>query len=245
VRRRSRSGNDLRDPPRADGAATFTDREAEALFHGDRLDELHAHLGVVAGHDHLGALRQGDDPGNVRGAEVELRAVVRVEGIVAATFVLAQDVDLSVELRVRGDRAGLDSNLAASDLFALGPAQEQTNVFASFSEVEQLAEHLHARDGGLDGLLVEANDFDLFVDVDLAALDPAGDDRSPTGDGEDVFDRHEEGLVDVTNRVGNVLVDGVHEVLNGLDPLRVAFEGLEAGDPDDRCVVAWEVLRRQ
>src|SRR5699024_6329464 len=115
--------DDLRDPAGADGAATFTDREAEALFHGDRLDELHGHLGVVTGHDHLGALRQGDDPGDVRGTEVELRTVVGVEGVVTPTFVLAEDVDLGFEVGVRGDRAGLDSNLATSDLFTLGTTQ--------------------------------------------------------------------------------------------------------------------------
>src|SRR5829696_4686657 len=48
---------DLDDPAGADGAATLTDGEPEALLHGDGLDQLHRHLGVVAGHDHLGARR--------------------------------------------------------------------------------------------------------------------------------------------------------------------------------------------
>src|SRR5690625_4507497 len=239
------SGVDLRDPAGADGAATFTDREPEALFHGDRLDELHAHLGVVAGHNHLGALGQRDDAGDVRGAEVELRAVVGVERVVTPTLVFAQDVHLGFEVGVRGDGAGLDGNLAARNLFALGTAQEEADVLAGFGVVEQLAEHLDTGDGGLDGLVVQADDLHLVVDVELPALDPAGDDGSTTGDREDVFDRHEERLVDVTDRVRDVLVDGVHEVFNRLDPLRVPLEGLEAGDPDHGGVVTREVLGGQ
>src|SRR5690606_17434933 len=69
---------DLRDRAGADGAATLTDREALSLFDGDGLNQLDRHLRGVAGHDHLGALRQRDDTGDVRGADVELGTVVRV-----------------------------------------------------------------------------------------------------------------------------------------------------------------------
>src|SRR5205085_6887212 len=49
---------DLGDNPCADGPAAFADREAQALVHRDRSDELDAKLNVVAGHDHLGAFRK-------------------------------------------------------------------------------------------------------------------------------------------------------------------------------------------
>src|SRR5690606_40604440 len=108
-----RSLEDLGDAAGTDGAATLADREAEALLHGDRLDELNRHLGVVARHDHLGALGQRDDAGDVGGAEVELRTVVRAERVVAATLVLREDVDLPLELGVRSDRARLADDLTA------------------------------------------------------------------------------------------------------------------------------------
>src|SRR5690625_941539 len=126
------------------------------------------------------------------------------------------------------------SDVCSSDL--------ETDVLAGFRVVEQLAEHLDTGDGGLDGLVVQTDDFNLVVHVELTALNTAGDDGSTTGDREDVFDRHEERLVDVTDRVRDVLVDGVHEVFNRLDPLRVAFEGLEAGDANHGGVVTGEVL---
>src|SRR3954471_3816651 len=87
-----RSLGDLGDPAGADGAATLADRELQAFLHGDRLDQLDRHAGVVARHDHLGALGQRDDAGDVRGAEVELRPVVLEERRVPATLLLGEDV---------------------------------------------------------------------------------------------------------------------------------------------------------
>src|SRR6185503_6632025 len=97
--------DDLGDLTGAYGATTLADGELQALLHGDRLDQLHVHGGVVARHDHLGAAGQGHDARHVRGAEVELRAVVVEERRVTAALVLGQDVDLALELRVRGGGA--------------------------------------------------------------------------------------------------------------------------------------------
>src|SRR6185312_2793545 len=108
----------------ADGAATLADCEAEALVHGDRLDQLDGHLGIVAGHDHLDVLLQLDDAGDVGRAEVELRPVALAERLVTTALVLREDVHLGLELRVRRDRAGLGEHLAALDLLALDAAQE-------------------------------------------------------------------------------------------------------------------------
>ncbi|EGJ75317.1 putative elongation factor Tu [Streptomyces sp. Tu6071] len=233
---------DLGDLAGADGPATLTDGELEALFHGDGLDELDAHLGVVARHDHLGALGEGHDAGHVRGAEVELRTVVVEEGGVTATLVLRQDVRLRLEGGVRRDRARLDDDLAALDVLALDAAEEQTDVLARLALVEQLAEHLDAGDRGGRLLLLDADDVDGLVDLQDTTLDTAGDDRTATGDREDVLDRHEERLVDVTLGLGDGLVHGLHEVENGLAPLGVALERLERRDLDDREVVARELV---
>ena len=94
--------DDLGDPAGADGAATLADGEPQAVLHGDRLDQLDRHLGVVARHDHLGALGEGHDAGHVGGAEVELRAVVVEERRVPAALVLGQDVDLAPRSRCAG-----------------------------------------------------------------------------------------------------------------------------------------------
>src|SRR3954467_5422883 len=236
---------DLGDPARADGAAAFADGEAQTLFHGDGLDQLDLHLGVVARHDHLGALGEGHDAGHVGGAEVELRAVVVEERRVPAAFVLAQDVDLGLELGVRRRRAGLDDDHAALDVLALGAAQQQADVLTGLTLVEQLAKHLDAGDRRGLLLLADADDVDRLVDLDDAALDAAGDDGAATRDGEHVLDRHEERLFDLTHRLRHGVVDGVHQLDQLGAPLRVALERLERRDADDGQVVAGELVLRE
>src|SRR5579863_333182 len=66
-RRMRRLLDDLRDPAGTDGAAALADREPQAFLHGDRLDQLDAHVGPVARHDHLGALRQEHHAGHIGG----------------------------------------------------------------------------------------------------------------------------------------------------------------------------------
>src|SRR5215467_12947365 len=119
VRLLANSGN----PTRADGPAAFTDREPKPLFHSDRLNQLHLHLGVVAREHHLGAFRQVDHTGHVGGTEVELRTVVVEERRVPAALVLGQDVDLRLELGVRGVGARPDDDLPALHFLALDAAQ--------------------------------------------------------------------------------------------------------------------------
>src|SRR5581483_7380656 len=112
--------DDLDHPAGADGAATFPDGEPEAFLHGDRVDELDGHLGVVTGHDHLHALRQLAGAGDVGRAEVELRPVVVEERGVPPALLLGQDVDLGLEVGVRGDRARLGQDLAPLHVLLLG-----------------------------------------------------------------------------------------------------------------------------
>src|SRR4051812_29709238 len=236
---------DLGDLAGADGPATLADGELQALLHGDRLDQRDAHRGVVARHDHLGPAGQGHHARHVRGAEVELRAVVVEERRVPAALVLGQDVDLALELGVRGDRAGLADDLPALDVLALDAAQQQADVLAGAPLVEDLAEHLDARDGRRGVLLADADDLDGLADLDDAALDATGHDGAAAGDREDVLDGHEERLLDVTLGLRDRLVDGVHQAEELLAPLRVALERLERRDLDDRQVVARVVLSRQ
>src|SRR5665647_343210 len=237
-----RSLDDLGDATSTHGATTLTDGELEPFFHRDGLNQVNLHLGVVAGHDHLGALGEVHNSGHVRRTEVELRAVVLVERRVTAALFLGQDVDVRVELRVRSDRARLADDLTALDVLALGATKQQTNVLACASLVKQLTEHLDTGDDGLGRAVLDADDLDLGVDLEDAALDPAGDDRATTGDREDVLDGHKERLVDVALRLRNIGVDGVHELQNRLAPLGVALESLQRRGANDRQVVAVELI---
>src|SRR3989454_600615 len=139
--------------------------------------------------------QMGRRPGHVGGPEIELGPVSGEEGGMTAALLLLETVDLGLELRVRGDRAGLAQHLAALDVLPLRPPKQAADVVAGLPLIQDLAEHLDPGDHGLLGRL-DANDLDLVAGVDDSLLDPASGDRAATGDREDVLDRHQEWLVE-------------------------------------------------
>src|SRR4051812_38402235 len=197
--------DDAGDDAGTDGAAAFADRKTQLFFHRDRHDQVHFHGDVVARHHHLGAFGQMHHTGHVGGAEVELRPIVGEERGVASALLLGEDVGLGLELGVRLHRTRLAQHLAALDFLALGATEQRADVVAGLTLVEQLAEHLDARDDGLLGV-AKANDLDFLADLDHAALDAAGHNSTAAGNREHVFHRHQERLVDRTLRLRNVAV---------------------------------------
>src|SRR5262245_55480102 len=178
----------------ADGAAALADGEAQALVHGDRLDQLDRHARIVPRHHHLRALGQRHHARHVRRPEVELRTIVREERRVTATLLLGQDVGFGLEVRVRRDRPRLGQNLAALHVLTANAAQQRTDVVARLALVEQLAEHLDAGHDGL-GRGLQPHDLDLLADLHNTALDAARHHRAAARDREHVLDRHQERLV--------------------------------------------------
>ena len=221
--------------------ATLADSEAQALLHGDRVDEVALDGDVVTRHSHLGALGELDRTGNVGGTEVELRTITIEERGVTAALLLGQNVDLAGELGVRGNRTGLAENLAALDVLALDAAEQQTDVVASLAEVHGLTEHLDTGNDGVLGIL-DADDLDGLVELELTALDTAGSNGTTAGDGHNVLNGHQEREVVVTSRRRDVLVDSLHELADSVHPLGVALESAQSGTTDDGDVVAGEIV---
>src|SRR5690606_2439101 len=144
--------DDLRHHAGADRAAALADCKAQTLFHGNRRNQRHRQLHVVARHHHLHTLRQLARAGHVRGPEVKLRPVTLEERRVSTALLLGEHVHLSLKLGVRLDRARLAQHLPALHLVTLGAAQQHADVVARLTLVQQLAEHLHTRDRGLGAL---------------------------------------------------------------------------------------------
>src|SRR6266403_5759219 len=67
------------DCPGAYCSSTFTNCEAQTLFHRNRRDQLDVHLHVVSRHYHLDSLRLVRPSRHVRRPEVELRPVAGKE----------------------------------------------------------------------------------------------------------------------------------------------------------------------
>src|SRR5690606_12073994 len=107
---------DLRHHSGADRATALADREAQALVHRHRGDQLDRHLDVVARHHHLHTRRKLNAAGNVGGAEVELRTVALEERSVTTTLLLREHIHLGLETGVRRNAARLRQHHAALDL---------------------------------------------------------------------------------------------------------------------------------
>ena len=229
------------------------------MLNGDRADQLGAHLDAVAGHHHLHVAavvsgEGGDLTGHIRGADIELRPVTGKEGGVATALFLLQHIHLTFELGVGLDRIGLHQHHATLDIFLLDTAQQQAHVVTCHALVEQLAEHLHAGHGGFAGV-PDAHDLHGFTHLHLAALDSAGGHGAAAGDRKHVFDRHQEGLVDLARRLGDRLIHRIHQIEDLVDPfvftadaLATALDVLESpegGASDHGDVIAGEVVAAQ
>ncbi len=224
----------------ADGAATFADSEAETLFHGDGVNQFNIEGGVIAGHDHFHTFVQADNTGDVGGTEVELRTIAGEERGVTTTFFLGQNVHFSLELLVRGDGLGSGENLTAFHFVTLRAAEQSADVVAGFTLIKQLAEHFHAGAGGLRGG-TDTHDFHFVADLDDAAFHTTGYHGTTAGDGEHVFDGHQEGLVGFADRIRDVAVAGIQQFKDALGIFGigiVAFQSLQSGTADNRDVVA-------
>src|SRR5690606_19202917 len=231
--------DDLGSHAGTDGTTAFANCEAQAVFHGDQLDQGDNHLDVVARHYHLNAFRQFARTGYVSGTEVELRTVALEERGVTTTFFLGQYVHLCFELGVRLDGARLGQNLTTLDFITLGAAQQHAAVLTSTTFVQQLAEHLNAGAGGFGGR-TQTNDFDFFLDLDDTALNTTGHYSTAAGDREHVFDRHQDRLVDGTNRLRNVRIQSLNQLLDSGSAQLVgvfAVQSHQRGADDDRSVV--------
>ncbi len=99
----------------------------------------------------------------------------------------------------------LGQNLAALDVFALDTAEQETGVVASLTLVEDLLEHFNTGNDDLLGV-ADTDDFNFFVNLDDTLLNTAGSNSATTLDREDVFDRHQEWLVEFALWLWDVVV---------------------------------------
>ena len=150
----------LRNNARSDGSAALTNSETKSLFHSDRCDKLNGHIYVIAGTAHIGALGKVDGTGNVGGSEVELRSVSGYERLLTAAFFFGQAVNVTDELGVRMNGAGLAENLTTLDAVLCYTAKKNTDVVAGLSLRKELVEHLNAGNDGSSLLIGKTDDLD-------------------------------------------------------------------------------------
>src|SRR5262249_56953254 len=88
--------------------------------------------------------------------------------------------------------------------------------------------------------LAEAHDLYFLAHLHLAALDTTSNHRAASRDREDVFDRHQERLIYITSWQWNILVHGLHQLVDRLLPFGFAIQRAQSRSPDYRQSIARE-----
>jgi len=96
----------------------------------------------------------------------------------------------------------------------INTTQQSADVIASLSEVQRLTEHLQTGDGGVQTVGLDADDLHSIANLGHTTLNTTGSNGTTARNGHDVLDGHQEGLVLLTIRVGDVGVNSVHQLLD-------------------------------
>jgi len=103
-----------------------------------------------------------------------------------------------------------------------------------------------ARTGaGSFGRSLDTYDFNFLTHLDDTTLNTAGYYSTATRDGEYVFDRHQERLIDCTNWLRDVGIQSLNQLTHSRNTDFVvvfAFQRHQRGTYNDRSVVTWEVI---
>ena len=180
----------------------------------------------------------------VHRAEIELGAILVTEGSVTTTFFLLEDVDRSLELLVRLDNTGVGDYHTTLDFLLVDTAEEETHVVTSFTLIEQLTEHFHT---GYNRLLIltETEDLNFVTYLNDTRFNTTGGNRTTTGDREDVFDRHQEGLITIAFGLLDPRVNSVHKLHYAFFPFGHTVERTECRTTDNGRILFEVVLREK
>ena len=162
-----------------------------------------------------------------------------------AAFIFGQNVYLSGEFCVRMNAAWFGEDLASFDVFTINTTEQSADVVACHSLVEGLSEHFNAGYDGFGRFFLQADDFSRVADFDGTTFNSACSNCATAGDGEYVFDWHQEWFISVTFRSRDVFVNSLHQVTDLLFIFRVAVQSAESGANDNRHFIAWIVIGRE
>ena len=116
---------------------------------------------------------------------------------------------------------GLGKNLAALNGFTVNTAQQTTDIVTGLGFIHDLAEHFYTGYNSLTRLLGKTDNFNFILPLTI----PRSHDRWQLyhgGNGKDVFHRHQEGLINVAARCGDVFIHSIHQFPNGFAVITIA-----------------------
>ena len=201
--------------------------EAHSLLNGSGGNQLAFAGDVIAWHGHLHLIAIGAGhainlAGHVAGSEIEHWHVAGHHRVGAATLILLCEVDVGLELGVSLGGTRCADHLTTEHGVLLDTTAQHAHSVACRALGEVSVEHANTSDHGLLRLLTTAQDLHLVALLHNALLDSASAHGTSTGDREHVLNSQEEGLVRLTLGCGDVVIHGVHELQNLVDPLVIA-----------------------
>ena len=133
-----------------------------------------------------------------------------------AAFLFGQDIHLRRKFSMRRDGAGFCKHLSALHLILFGAAKQHARVISCLPFSQLLIEHFNTGCNRLCWFRGETNQFNFIVNMHLAALNTTGYHRAAPFNGEDIFNGHQERLVNITLWFRDVFVKGFQERYNRL-----------------------------
>ena len=124
------------------------------------------------------------------------------------------------------------------------PRSKQAGIVARHAFVQLLLEHFDAGHHRLAGV-AEADDFHFLANFHFAALDSSRHHRAPARDRENIFNRHQERLVQFARRLRHALVHRFHQLVNLLFPLGFPVQRAQGRQTHHRHIVARELIGLQ
>ncbi len=164
-----------------------------------------------------------------------------------AALILAQYVNLTAELGVGVNGAGLAKYLTSFDVGSLNATEKCADVVACFSVIEDLSEHLDTGNNSLCSLFGKTYDLYFLTGLQLASLNSTCSNGATACDGEYVLNRHKEGLICLSVGSGDVGVNSIHKFLDRsvygiVRILGIAAESLVCRTLDDGDLIAGELI---
>ena len=137
---------------------------------------------------------------------------------------------------MRSDSTRVHDNHTTLHLVLVDTTEEQTDVVTSLTLIQGLTEHLDTSDDRLL-VLTKTEQLNLITNLALTSLDTTSSNSTTTSDREDILNRHQERLINLTNRLLDPVVNSVHQLHDLVLPLGNTVQCTQSRTTNDRSIL--------
>ncbi len=220
---------------RTNCTTTFANSETKTYVDSNWVDKFNLDLHVVTRHYHFNSVWERNLTCTVHGTEIELWTIVILEWSVTTTFFLFQHVDRSLETFVRSDNSRVSNHHTTLHILLVDSTEEKTYVVTSHTFRKNLTEHLNTSNDRLS-IFTKTKELNFVTYLHNTSLDTACSHCTTTCDREHILNRHQEWLINITNRLLNPSVASIHEFHHLVFPLWNTIQSTKSRTADDRSL---------